>query len=336
MTTRSDIIKHFKKLAEHSTFLQYAAESAERIGWALEVNLRDNRGRVILQLGSEPGAHWVSNLPGECVTGVAWQAPSVESEREVPTRPSDFGSDILAGFLDDRIRKAYGLPPLPRVGEPLIHRNGASDGTGPARAARRARAEAAASVVAGAQAQHGAEEAALDACVVEMSPEERFIRSLAERDADRIATTLAADTATARGETFKLPPAKPIHIHGMNLRNDGKIRSDNLRKLHEELRGGDTPEAKNVRDALHEAFDQGEIVATASLSVEAMESVRPWAYAAEAVEYRGLYAAIDGTLIWCWLCRMNGICLGVWVGSRETIRMTDPNFDDNWTLVKQP
>jgi hypothetical protein len=287
VTTRNDIIKHFKKLAEHSAFLQYAAESAERIGWALEVNLRDNRGRVILQLGSEPGAHWVSNLPGECVTGVAGSTPA----------PSGGYITEAAGRIDQAIRDWNALD--------------AFGGTGPARAARRARAEAVAAATSDAQAERGAHEAAFDACAAEVSPSERFNAN-----------------EWRPGDAFRSANAQ---------RACGKVmRAASNPSVARALRGGTVlPMAS--------AAPSTDPVATASLSVEAMEpvrpdtsrqSVQPWA-----VRYIGLYCDTEDAsrLVWAWECNEGKYVLGVWTESKNTFDFVrDPRTCPSWTLVKAP
>jgi hypothetical protein len=281
VTTRNDIIKHFKKLAEHSTFLHYAAESAERIGWALEVNLRDNRGRVILQLGSEPGVHWVSNLPGECVTGVAGSAPV----------PSGGYITEAAGRIDQAIRDWNALDSF--------------GGVGPARAARRERAEAAAAVAADARAE-------FDARVAEVSREERG------RDGDYQPGDVFRSAMMAKAaETLDRCMKNPLIAAAVAGNSDNVI-------------------AARMAGRAESSTDP---VATASLSVEAMEPVRPAGVDdSAAFDYLGLYEK-EGAYAWHWRQIMSrSVCpfATTWVEDKHTTWSSTPPSERNWTRVKQP
>lgn len=284
MTTRNDIIKHFKKLAEHSTFLQYAAESAERIGWALEVNLRDAAGRVILSLGSAPRECW-----SEAPPAVVAIDPDL-FKRAGSDHPLRWGS-------------------LGQVDGHLIHRNGTSDGTGPARAARRARAEAAAAVTADAQAEHGAEEAALDACAAETSPSEKF-SSGDYQPGDVFRSAKMAKAA----ETLERCMKNPLIAAAVAGNSDSVT-------------------AARMVDRAQSPADP---VATASLSVEAMEPVRPdGALDPASLTYIGIWSR-DGALAWMWHSPQTG-CWGAieCVTRRSRWSWIRPSAS-GWTLVKQP
>jgi hypothetical protein len=304
VTTRNDIIKHFKKLAEHSTFLQYAAESAERIGWALEVNLRDNRGRVILQLGSEPGVHWVSNLPGECVTGVAGSAPV----------PSGGYITEAAGRIDQAIRDWNALDSF--------------GGVGPARAARRERAEA--------------------ATAAKESPCDRFLHKQA-MESSAIAELVGARTSPLPGAVVAesssgFSPA----FFGIDLGSkDGDVTAyvtpgSQAKRDLAELGFSATPGAVSeaVDRAVYDALRPGaDPVATASLTVEAMEPVKPGS-ADKGVEfdYLGLHEK-EGAYAWHWRQIMSRAACPfatTWVEDRHTTWSSTPPSERGWTLVKQP